>query len=313
MVERAKTWLRRYARPLELARWEYLFEGGSKERVIHYLAAFQNADGGFGHGIEPDFWNPNSSPMATWAAGQILVEIAASPNEEIVQKIVAYLCTVPQLEQGIWPSVMPENNNYPHAPWWAWNPDVQKTWMFNPSAELAALLIHWSEPGSVEAKLGWSSLQPAMDYVMALASLERHELANFRHCLQLLKTQAWEFNARLQHNYGDVERHLRELTRNCLDRDVKSWAHGYKPLPLNFIHSPTDPLYLELKLLVEQNLQFYLEHQTAEGVWEIPWTWGQFEGQFPVASRYWQGIVAIERYKAFKAFGWLGSNGIEAR
>lgn len=52
-------WVKRNARPLEVARWEYLFENGSKERVIYYLSAYQNDDGGFGNGIEPDFWLPS--------------------------------------------------------------------------------------------------------------------------------------------------------------------------------------------------------------------------------------------------------------
>ena len=64
-------WIKRNARPLETARWEYIFEGASSDRVMKYLSAFQNEDGGFGHGIEPDFWLPHSSPMAIWAAGQV--------------------------------------------------------------------------------------------------------------------------------------------------------------------------------------------------------------------------------------------------
>lgn len=303
MFEQTRTWLRRYARPLELARWEYLFEGGSKKRVIQYLSAFQNRDGGFGHGVEPDFWNPHSSPMATWAAGQILVEINASPTEEIVRNLLAYLVQTSQVEQGMWPSVIPENNDHPHAPWWAWTPDVQKGWMYNPSVELAAFLIHWSVPGSTEAKLGWFSLERAFDYVMQVAKLDRHELNNYRNCMLYLTTHKKEFNARLNHNFSEVEKHIQELTKICMDWDVQNWANGYKPLPLDFIRYPDDPLYGELKTLVEENLKFYLNQITPEGVWEIPWTWGQYEEQFPVARRYWQGIVAVERYRILRAFG----------
>jgi hypothetical protein len=53
--EHSSRWIKRNARPLEVARWEYHFEGGSKENILSFLSAFQNEDGGFGNGIEPDF------------------------------------------------------------------------------------------------------------------------------------------------------------------------------------------------------------------------------------------------------------------
>lgn len=62
-LKKARTFIYRNARPLDLARWQYHFEGGSKEAVLTTLAAYQNEDGGFGHALEPDSWNPNSSPI----------------------------------------------------------------------------------------------------------------------------------------------------------------------------------------------------------------------------------------------------------
>ena len=49
MFQKTKSWITRNARSLEMVRWEYLFENGSKEKVIRCLWAFQNEDGGFGH------------------------------------------------------------------------------------------------------------------------------------------------------------------------------------------------------------------------------------------------------------------------
>ncbi|WP_231638381.1 hypothetical protein [Rubeoparvulum massiliense] len=77
---KTSSWLKRNARSLEVARWEYMCEGASRDRVIHYLSAFQNKDGGFGHGIEPDYWLPESSAIATWTAGKILLEIEAETD-----------------------------------------------------------------------------------------------------------------------------------------------------------------------------------------------------------------------------------------
>ena len=75
VLEKAKVFIYRNARPLDLARWQYHFENGSKEAVLTALAYYQNEDGGFAHALEPDAWNPNSSPIQTWAATEILHEI----------------------------------------------------------------------------------------------------------------------------------------------------------------------------------------------------------------------------------------------
>lgn len=58
-------WIYQNARPLELLTWQYLFEDGDQKRVVDVLTIYQNADGGFGHALEPDNWNPESSPYTT--------------------------------------------------------------------------------------------------------------------------------------------------------------------------------------------------------------------------------------------------------
>ena len=45
--KKARTFIYRNARPLDLARWQYHFKGGSKEAVLTTLAVYQNEDGGF--------------------------------------------------------------------------------------------------------------------------------------------------------------------------------------------------------------------------------------------------------------------------
>ena len=48
---KAKEFMYRNARPLDLARFQYHFENGRKEAVINVLSYYQNKDGGFGHAV----------------------------------------------------------------------------------------------------------------------------------------------------------------------------------------------------------------------------------------------------------------------
>jgi hypothetical protein len=60
------------ARPLERTLFDFHFGSGSDSDVLVELKKFQNEDGGFGHGIEPDLRMPFSSPFSTSVAFQVL-------------------------------------------------------------------------------------------------------------------------------------------------------------------------------------------------------------------------------------------------
>lgn len=128
--KKAHTFIYRNARPLDLARWRYHFEGGSKEAVLTALAAYQNEDGGFGHALEPDVWNPNSSPIQTWTATEILREIDFTDNTHpIIQGILSHLASGKDFDGKFWYNTVRSNNNYPHAPWWHTEKDIPAvTW-----------------------------------------------------------------------------------------------------------------------------------------------------------------------------------------
>lgn len=296
------TWMKRNARPLEAARWEYLFEAGSKENVLHYLSAFQNDDGGFGHGLEPDFWVPLSSPMATWAAAQILMEVNADAQDIIVQRLIAYLTNSEQKEEGMWASVIPETNDYPHAFWWEWKDNIQSFWNFNPSAELAAYLVQWSAPNSESAAVGWQSLEKAIHRLMECTDMDKHELNNYQQLVNVMTRLQSQFEERVNVTLEKVIKKIEQLIDICIEKDPSQWAGGYQPLPLDFIKSPHDHLYTKYKLLVDKNIEFFINELSDEGTWDITWDWEGYPKQFAVARRQWQGILAVERYKILKAF-----------
>ena len=123
--ERARRFIFRNARPLDFARWRFAFEGGSREDVLAALAAYQNGDGGFGHGLEADCLNPNSTPLQTWTATQILSEIGMEDAEHpLVRGILRYLETTPDFDGHRWAGLsgVRSNDDYPHAPWWSYAP-----------------------------------------------------------------------------------------------------------------------------------------------------------------------------------------------
>ncbi|MCJ7432535.1 MAG: hypothetical protein MUO77_03515, partial [Anaerolineales bacterium] len=71
-IQKAKTFIFKNGRLLERKLCEYFFENGSKQACIKALLAFQNTDGGYGNGIEPDLLCPDSTAIGAEFALHVL-------------------------------------------------------------------------------------------------------------------------------------------------------------------------------------------------------------------------------------------------
>ena len=80
----AQKFLLTQARPLERARYRFHFENAPAAEFRNELATFQNADGGFGRALEPDFRLPASSAIATAMGFQYLREAGVSARDPMV-------------------------------------------------------------------------------------------------------------------------------------------------------------------------------------------------------------------------------------
>ncbi|WP_182479278.1 hypothetical protein [Eisenbergiella sp. OF01-20] len=87
-----KAWVYRNAREIDLNVWKFYFEKGRKEDVVSALSYYQNEDGGFGNALEPDNWNPDSTPYTTLYAINLLREIGMTDTAHpLYQGIFKYL------------------------------------------------------------------------------------------------------------------------------------------------------------------------------------------------------------------------------
>ena len=80
-LDLAEQFLAAQGRILDRRRFERLFRGGDAAPVRDAVAAYRNADGGFGHGLEPDGRTPGTQPAATEQALRILDQADAWDEE----------------------------------------------------------------------------------------------------------------------------------------------------------------------------------------------------------------------------------------
>jgi hypothetical protein len=279
------TYIKNHGRPLEKARLNYLLGEGDETPILEELIKYQNLDGGFGHGLEPDYINPNSSPIQTWTATTILREIAFNKKDPMILSMMDYLEKSFNQKSKRWAGVIPSNNDYPHAPWWHYRDEEPS---FNPSASLAGFILHYANPMHPVFKYATLVAQEALTYLLSHDAFEVHELR----CLIDLILDAEAVYKHYQ-PFKDAKAKLIHLVEKTIEKDHLRWFKDYVPKPTSLIH--THPNYLSEAYLDLLYLEFEeaLKHTNFEGVWEITWTWQSYPEAFSHAKKDWKSVMAF--------------------
>ena len=141
--EKAKKFIFTCARSLEQHIFSYYFEDGTVAAIFAALTAFQNADGGFGHGLESDLQLPDSSVLATSVGLQVLREFRAAQDHPLVRGAMEYLVQMFEFTGNVWPIIPSNTDDAPHAPWWTYSDNTAEEWggyLLNPRAEIVGYL-----------------------------------------------------------------------------------------------------------------------------------------------------------------------------
>ena len=291
---RSRAWIYRNARPVDLARCRFHFENGAAGDVLAALAAYQNDDGGFGHALEPDCWNPNSSPIQTWAAVEILREIGFDDkNHETIRGILRYLDSGKDFSHGVWQNCVPTNNDYPCAPWWRWSGDDGH---YNPTANLCGFILKYADEESALYEKGVAVAGRAVDSFLSAADVNMIGDGHLNLCyLRLLQDHGGTGNLRS----ALIERiKLRESEKPDL------FADG---VALEYLAAFRDELGLiaERTDFVETVFRYQFDSQLEDGTWDVPWSWGGYAEQWAVAKNWWKayGIIAVMLF--WKRFGFI--------
>jgi hypothetical protein len=205
--EQAKTFLKSKTRKLERALFEFEFENGSKENVLKQLKSYQNEDGGFGNGLEPDFRCKESSALATAIGLHYLSRVGANETEQMVKKTVNYLLHTFDKQKMRWQIVPKEVDTAPRAIWW----NYSENWEWgNPSAEIIGLLHFYK--GLVPAEFLDSVTKYAIDCINNLNKYEHHELLSFLKLSEKLPKK----------EYNLIYNKLREMVKACVAVDPEN-------------------------------------------------------------------------------------------
>jgi len=298
-LSRAEGCLWLSARVLERRRFEHLFRGGPAAPVVDALRAYQTPDGGFAHGIEPDYRGPVSQPLNVDFALRILAELP-QPDAGLLRDSVRYLKSITVGDGGV-PNMLPSVRAYPRAPWWQPVSDTPPGSLL-PTAGFAGLLYAFKVDDP------WLTGASAFCWQQLARLLERAAQASER--IDRL-TVMYEARALMTFLDNTPDRKRAETATAELGRalmaakliQLEPDASTEVAQPLEFATTP-DSLatrWFEPKVF-EAHLDTWVHAQQEHGGWNVPWM--MFT---PAAEHEWRGIMTLERLKVLRAWGRLQS------
>ncbi|MFE2147031.1 hypothetical protein ACFXA3_35795 [Streptomyces sp. NPDC059456] len=114
-LARAERFIWLTARVLEQRRFAFHFLGGDPDAVDTALGSYLNADGGYGHALDPDLRGPLSQPLHTAHALRVLDGLGRCAGQRI-ERLCRHLTRVSTAD-GALPVVLPAPRAYPAAPY----------------------------------------------------------------------------------------------------------------------------------------------------------------------------------------------------
>lgn len=300
IFSKARKWICLNARPIDRERFRYLFENGSREAVLSALIEYQNEDGGFGHALEADSFNPMSSPIQTWAATEILNEAGLEEEHPIIHGILIYLDSGRDFNGKCWLNTIPSNNDYPRAPWWTYISQSYNSITYNPTAALAGFALRFAGKDSALYK---KCLGIAKEAIQCLKETEKSDEMHTLACYVRMAQYCRKAGLAEELSIDEVEKLLLQKTSKVMTWDTDKWSYDYVCKPSQFIMDKESFLYDSFKELADYECEFIKNSQQPDGTWPINWKWADYLEQWYIAEGWWKADLIIKNLRFLHGLG----------
>jgi hypothetical protein len=293
----ARQWLYAHGRPLDQRWYEHLFEGAPTAPVVIALAAFQNPDGGFGNGLEPDVRTPASSVIATTTALGLLRHLGIGSDEPLAQRAVGYLVAAYEPAAQRWPMVPPAVENAPHAPWWTYASieTAFRGFALNPTADVVGLLHDFTDRASAPPR------QAALEAVLARLATTPDPLSKDEMLCLLALAEARGLDEAARRQIGE---RIRKAVPTAVVQDPAAWG-SYCLTPLEVAPTPAARFAALLdRQAIDAQLDQWIDTQAPDGSWGLVWSWADVDAAaWAQAEADWKGRHIVERLTTLSAYG----------
>ncbi len=289
-LHQIEKWLFDNARPLEIAKWNLIFDKGTKESLIAEMLKYQNIDGGFGNCFEPDICTPESSAVASAEAIILSQDFGLDLDAKWAKNLLNWFESTAKDTSAVWERVPKSLDDYPHAPWWDYS--TKSVFKPFPNAVAASALLLGTRSQHL---LGERTAKRCIEFIFEDQSFDWFDT----HSLQRLFIVLLDMKSPLITPEVIEKMNLRVVRSISFNKD--EWAR-YVAQPLDSVDSPDSYWYNLLSKGIEVNLDYWENTLTTDGYWPLNFSWGTDTEAAQSATRSWIGYTAVKRVKTLKAF-----------
>lgn len=271
-----------HARLLEQRVHAALFESGSRAAVVAALAAYQNTDGGFGHGLEPDKRAPRSQPLDVEFAFETLATVGEDASE-LTMAACDWLGTV-AATSGAVPILLPSIAGYPRAHHFEpteYSPDLNPTAAIVAHAHALDIVHPWVDRATEYcfAEVEGGRVPKEAHAILGLSKLAEHAPD---------RTRAARAAERLAEALPTAE---------FMKFDAESDTYGVTPL--EFAPSPDSAARSWFDdSVIQEHLDHLAHDQQSDGGWRITW-----EPPTEASRHEWRGVRSLVAVRVLTAYG----------
>ncbi len=292
------------ARDIDVTIYNYHFAGMPSEHVLFALFSYQNKDGGFGHALEIDNYNGDSSVYQTWEALRIVKEtgfkkINENPMlEELLKKTFNYLYNRNEVVNNRWSATVESNNKAVCAPWFLHNETTKKAFGYAPTPGIVGCTLYFCDEKNPYYKKAYKMAEKCIDDFFVLNELTKEEYISFKMLYDCIKEKGL-FTAILE----EMNKKLNEVALSMVEKDSAKY-NTYCNLPLEFFSEYTNND--EINELINKNLDFVIESLPNHGLWEANHQWNNEFPEGDTAMIKWMGPITVRNLLWLKKFNRLG-------
>lgn len=298
--EKARNFMYDHAQDIDLAMFQYYFEGKPKSEVIEILEKYQNADGGFGM-LDYDFIFKNSCLKQTESACRYIFALDVPDTHPIIPKLMEYIVINYNKTRGEWDNMtVPEVNDFPHAPWWEYEEkekyipsdysDLIAHYNPNTNSTLAGMVVKYSR--YVPDDLVRYIQKVVVDKINSSNEFFQYGMMSDVYFVNALKDEKLKSNL--------LEKLMGGGNIISLLDDPWGTESAYKLC--HWIDSPEHPYYKMYKYDVDKNHTFLIQSQNEDGSWIPSWSWGEPKVWQEVEKRH-KGLMTMKFLRSLDVFG----------
>lgn len=222
-------------------------------------------------------------------------------NHPVYQGIIKFLENGVHCSDIGWHFNIPSNDDYPHAPWWAYNMDKNEYESIGITAEISAFILRYLKDNTClyEKALYYSDM-----IFDKLNTLDEHgEMGIMGYCILLDSIKKVGLAER--YDVVDLEKKLKDTVSNSIEKDLSKWIY-HSVRPSKYIKSPDSIYFEDNKEILFKELEYLIETRPQNDVWGIDWSWFEnnekYPKEFAISENWWKAAVAIDNFILLKNF-----------